>query len=539
MKTMKYRYYISAALLTMMLGTSSCVNDLDTVPLDKEEMISNVVFGKEISVYEESLAKVYAGFAIGGNAGGDSSQDVVGIDGGSQASFLRVLWNMQELASDIAHCAWTDPGIPEFNQVAWGASSPWIKGSYYRLFYQIGLSNAFLRETTDEKLAERGCDEAVKAKIKTYRAEARFLRAMCYEYALDLYRNVPFVDENSPIGNIPPKQISPQDLFNFIETELTQCADDMLAPTIGYSQDYGHATQAAAWAILTRLYLNAEVYIGQAKYTECITYCNKIINAGFQLEPEYIDMFRSDNHNSKEMILPIRYEGEETMTWGGMTAFLNWGASALKEQTNAKDGWQGVRAKSSLLRLFEKENESDADTRRSMLHTELTENIEITVQTDFINNGIPVAKYYNINKDGSLPPSKEAYIDFPLVRLGEIYLSYAEAVLRGGTGGDRATALKYVNDLRKRAYTDDAKAEISDNNLTLDFVLDERARELFYEAQRRTDLIRFNKYTSGDYVWPWKGGVAAGRAIDEKYKLFPIPSDDLGVNSNLVQNPGF
>ena len=97
------------------------MNDLDTVPLDKDELVSDVVFGNEPLAYEQSLAKIYAGMAIGGNSGGDSDQDVVGIDGGSQASFLRVLWNMQDLPSDIAHCAWNDPGIPEFNHISWGA----------------------------------------------------------------------------------------------------------------------------------------------------------------------------------------------------------------------------------------------------------------------------------------------------------------------------------------------------------------------------------------------------------------------------------
>lgn len=111
MKILKYKYILSAALLSTMLGVTSCVNDPDTVPLDKDELVSDVVFGKEIGAYEQSLAKIYAGLVIGGNAGGDSDQDVVGIDGGSQASFIRVLWNMQELASDIAHCCWNDPGI--------------------------------------------------------------------------------------------------------------------------------------------------------------------------------------------------------------------------------------------------------------------------------------------------------------------------------------------------------------------------------------------------------------------------------------------
>lgn len=539
MKTIKFKYLLPCALLGMMLGVASCVNDLDTVPLDKDELVSDVVFGNEPLAYEQSLAKIYAGMAIGGNSGGDSDQDVVGIDGGGQASFLRVLWNMQDLPSDIAHCAWNDPGIPEFNHISWGASSPWIKGSYYRLFYQINVANAYLRETAEDKLDARGCDASLKASIKTWRAEARFLRALSYEYALDLYRNVPFVDENSPIGSIPPKQIMAADLFNWIEKELTECVEDMLEPTVGYSQDYGHANKAAAWALLSRLYLNAETYVGQNKYTECITYAKKVIETGYQLEPVYVDMFKADNHLSNEMIFPVRYEGDQTMTWGGMTAFLCWGATATQEEVNAKGAWQGVRAKSSLYNLFLKESGSDADTRKAMLRTDLTTSLEIIDENTFQNNGIPVTKYFNVNKDGTLPPSKEAYVDFPLFRLGEIYLTYAEAVLRGGQGGDRATALRYVNDLRKRAYSDKTLAPISDSDLTLNFIIDERGREFFFEGQRRTDLVRFGLFTTAGYVWPWKGGTAKGKAVENFYNVFPIPSDDIGSNTNLKQNEGY
>ena len=539
MKILKYKYILSAALLSTMLGVTSCVNDLDTVPLDKDELVSDVVFGKEIGAYEQSLAKIYAGLVIGGNAGGDSDQDVVGIDGGSQASFIRVLWNMQELASDIAHCCWNDPGIPDFNHISWAASSPWIKGSYYRLYYQINLSNAFLRETTDDKLASRGCSEQVKASIKTFRAEARFMRALMYLYAFDLYRNVPFVDENSPIGSVRPQQIMKDQLFEYIESEMLACESDMLDPVVGFNDNYGHANKAALWAALSRLYLNADTYVGVNKYTECVTYSKKIISAGYQLEPVYGDMFRADNHLSKEMIHPLRYDGDQTMTWGGMTYLLCMGSSDMQSATNAKGAWQGVRAKSSLLKIFEKESNSTLDSRRSMLRTELTANVEIVDQSTFKDNGIPVAKFYNVNKDGSNPGSAEAYVDFPYFRLGEIYLNYAEAVLRGGTGGDRATALKYINDLRKRAYTDDSKAVIADADLKLDFILDERGRELFYEAQRRTDLIRFGKFTSNDYVWPWKGGSATGTGVASYFKVFPIPSDDMGTNTNLIQNEGY
>ena len=536
MKTYHIKKSLFLLLTGALLGTTSCVNDLDTQPLDKDELVSNVVFKAAITAYTQSLAKIYAGMVIGGNKGGDADQDVKGIDGGSQASFLRVLWNMQELASDMAHCAWNDPGIPDFNHLSWDSSSPWIKGSYYRLAYQINLANAFLRETTDDKLKSRGCNEQVKKTIKEYRAEARFLRALTYMYALDLYRNYPFFDENSPIGSKRPKQIMKKDLFNYVEKELLESEKSLAAPVVGWNENYGHANKAAAWAALSRLYLNAETYVGVKKYTECITYCKKIINAGYELEPKYADMFKADNDHSKEMIFPLRYEGDKTMTWGGMTALLCWGSSQFQEETNAKGAWQGVRAKSSLLKLFTNENEYKKDTRFSMLRLDGTKNVEIVKEGDFKDNGIPVTKFCNLNKNGSKPASNEAYVDFPLFRLGEIYLNLAEAVLRGGTGVTKNVAMGYLNQLRKRAYKDKTSAPIDDNNFTLKFLLDERGRELFFEAQRRTDLVRFGKYTSADYVWPWKGGVAEGKGVDDKYKVFPLPSDDIGSNLNLKQN---
>ena len=446
---------------------------------------------------------------------------------------------MQELASDIAHCAWNDPGIPGFNHLSWDASSPWIKGSYYRLFYQINLANAFLRETTADKLNNRGCSDEVKNKVARYRAEARFLRALMYQYALDLYRNVPFVNENSPIGNKRPQQIMKADLFKYVETEMKACEADLAAPAVGWNDEYGHANKAAVWAALSRLYLNAETYVGENRYTDCITYSKKVIGAGYQLEEKYADMFKADNDHSKEMILPCRYEGEETMTWGGMTAFLCWGSAEFQAETNAKGAWQGVRAKSTLYKMFTRENSFEKDSRSKMLRTEGTTNMEIVKEVDFKNNGIPVTKFYNINKDGSKPASSEAYVDFPLFRLGEIYLNLAEAILRGGQGATRAEALGYINDLRKRAYDDKLAAPIGDSDFTLNFLLDERGRELFYEAQRRTDLIRFGKYTSADYVWPWKGGVAEGKAVNDFYTVFPLPSDDVGSNENLKQNDGY
>ncbi len=541
MKTTKYTFLLIVFLAVLVAGFSSCLDDLNTIPLDKEELVSEVVFGNEIGPYQELLAKIYAGMAISGNSGGDGDPDVAGVDGGSQASFLRGLWNLQQLPTDEAHCAWNDIGIPDLNHISWTANNVFIKGFYYRLYYQINLANALLRETSEEKLSSRGVSAEDQNKIKAFRAEARFLRALSYYYLLDMFRNVPFVNEESPVGSTLPPQIKGNELFEYIEKELLDCEADMIEPFVGYDRAYyGRANKAANWALLSRLYLNAETYIGTAKYTESITYSKKILAENYQLDPVYANIFKADNHNSVEMIFPIRYEGEDTQTWGGMTFLLSsTEPSDMQAEVNAVGAWQGNRGTVSVLNTFQRENLHTSDARFSMVRIDKTENYDLTDPALFTNNGIPIVKFYNRNSDGSLPPSSIAYTDFPLFRLGEIYLNYAEAVKRGGTGGDAATALNLMNNLRKRSYANQGAATISAEQLTLDFLMDERGRELFYEAHRRTDLVRFGKFTAATYLWQWKGEVFSGRAVSDNFKIYPIPADDIGANQNLTQNPGY
>lgn len=534
MKTIKYKYLAIALLFGVSVAMTSCTDDLDTLPIDPNEQVSETVFGKELGAYKSSLAKIYAGYTISGNKAGDDESDVAGVDGGSQASFLRGLWNMQELPTDEAHCNWTDVGIDNFNYMNWNSGNVFIKGMYYRLYYQVNLANEFLRETTDEKLSSRGVEADVRSEIEVYRSDARFLRALAYYYLLDMFRAVPFVTENNAIGKEPPTQIQPKELFTYIETELLESQDALLEPFVGYNNKYyGRVTKAAAWSLLSRLYLNAETYTGVSKYTECITYSSKVIAVGYELEPKYEDMFKADNGNSKEMIFPIRYEGADTQTWGGMTFLIcSTVPSALQSDVNAQGAWQGNRARVSLLNVFKKETGYNDDTRFSMLKPDLADNIEIIDPTRY-KNGIPVVKYSNVNKDGSLPPSNIVYTDFPLFRLGEIYLNYAEAVLRGGAGGSTSTALTYVNNLRKRAYNNSPSASVS--SINEQFILDERGREFFFEAQRRTDLVRFNQLTTDSYIWTWKGNTFNGKSVDKRYNVYPIPADDMGSNPNLQQ----
>ena len=175
--------------------------------------------------------------------------------------------------------------------------------------------------------------------------------------------------------------------------------------------------------------------------------------------------------------------------------------------------------------------------RRAMFYTDGQEK-EIADISQF-TEGYAITKWKNITSDGQAGSDLTFMdVDFPMFRLADAYLMYAEAVVRGGSGGDIGTAVDLVNQVRARAYGD-ASGNISAEDLTLDFLLDERARELYWECHRRTDLVRFGQFSDGSYVWPWKGGVPEGTQTDSRYDIFPLPSSDVNANPNLTQNSGY
>ncbi|QCR23115.1 RagB/SusD family nutrient uptake outer membrane protein [Pontibacter sp. SGAir0037] len=517
--------YISALLLGCL---TACDTDLDLTPTNAT---TSVTVYSTPEGYKQVLAKVYGAFALTGNDGSGSS-DLGGIDAGT-SDFLRLYWNAQELTTEEAHVTWNDPGLPNFHNLNWTSGNIMLTGLYNRIFYQITVANEFIRESTDAKLSERGIAGADAEDIRHYRAEARFLRAFQYWVAMDLFGNPPFVTENDPIGKFMPPQISRAELFAYVESELLAIESMMVAPR---QNEYGRADQAAAWALLARLYLNAQVYTGEARYTDAITYAKKVIDSGYTLKSNYRELFLADNDvNNSETILSINYDVVNTQNYGGTTYIIN---AAVNAEMNPAafgvpgGGWGGVRSTKSLPFLFS--DYSGNTDKRAMFYGNKPEMDDPSAFSD----GLKVTKFRNITSTGATPQPGGTYVstDFPLIRLAEMYLIYAEAVLRGGTGGNTGTALEYINALRTRAY---GNASGNVGSISLDFILDERGRELYWEAFRRTDLIRYGRFTSGDYVWPWKGGVKEGRGVSDIYRLFPIPSSDLGANTNLVQNTGY
>lgn len=535
---------IKISYLLMLVATvllSSCLGDLDVTPIDPNDATSNNVF-KDEAAYKEALAKIYASYAISGqDGGGGGNPDIAGIDE-NFGNYLRQYWGLQQLSTDEAIIAWDDATIKNFHWQTWAPNDVFIAALYSRIFYTVTIANEFIRNVD---AALEGATGTFESDLQAYKAEARFLRAFSYWHAIDMFGNVPFITEENLPGAFFPERIARADLFTYIESELLDMEASL--PAAG-ANEYARADRGAAWMLLAKLYLNAEVYTGTDRNTDALTYINQVIGATYSLETTYENVFRADNNLSNEIIFPLAFDGTNTQQYGGMTFLLHASNGGGMPLNGIDGGWGGIRAIQDLPAKFglsasdfAGDSEFTTADSRGMFFFDPSSWTWDIANVGTFTEGVGVTKFKNISSDGSPAPNAHPTFvstDFPVFRLGDAYLMYAEAVLRGGSGGDAATALGYVNDLRERAYGD-ASGNITSGELTLDFILEERGRELYWEGHRRTDLVRFGQFTDGSYVWEWKGNVQAGTATDSYRDLYPIPSNDLNANPNLVQNDGY
>jgi hypothetical protein len=471
---------------------------------------------------------VYAGLATSGQQGPAGRPDIQGIDEGF-SQYVRLYWSAQELPTDEAVIAWNDIGLPELNTQMWAPSNVFVNALYYRIFFQVGMANQFLRETTDEKLTSRGASAELQATVNGYRAEARFLRALSYWHGIDLFGNIPLVTEDDPLGSTPPQQSTRAEIFSFLVDELNAIKADL--PTVG-AGSYGRGTRGAAAMLLAKLYLNSAVYTGTARYSEALTAAQEAITSGYTLDSNWRRMFMADNHTSPEIIFAVTQDGLRTQTWGGMTFLIHAsvGGSMNASEYGIDGGWWGLRVKQQAVNVFEA-----GDRRDDYFYTQ-GQNLVVANRENF-NDGYAAPKFSNRTSGGSAGShATHVDTDFPMFRLADAYLMYAEAAVRSNT--NRPQALSYVNALRQRAFGD-ATHNITDAQMTTDFILSERVRELFWEAHRRTDLVRYGLFTGGGYVWALKGGQPAGRATESFRDLYPLPANELVANPNLTQNPGY
>jgi len=530
---MKKHLLFISTIAFLLTGSYSCVNDLNVTPIDPNMSTAESVYQSE-SDFLAGLSKLYGNLAVTGQIGPAGDADIASNDEGAN-QYWRTYWIAQELPTDEAINGWADAGVPEMSQMTWTEFNYGISALYYRIIIQVTYANEFIRQANTNAKPEY-------TNLSTYVAEARFLRALAYWHALDLFGNgVPFVVEDDPVGSIPPKPAGTgpvgSELFNYIESELIDITSStgeqtLNEPRAGY---IGAANKAAAWMLLAKLYLNHKDYLGKEDieyYTKGRDQINNIISkGGYSLSSNYEHLFLADNHTEdNELIFLISQDGQAMKNYGGTTYLVNasiGGDKMIAKNYGTTGNWGGNRVTKALVNKFD-----PVDTR-AMWYTN-GQSLEITDQTEF-THGYACVKYKNLNKDGTSGSNVSegfADIDIPVFRLADAYLMLAEFDMRID-GAVSASALGYINELRTRGGI---STPLNASDIDLQFILDERARELYWEAHRRTDLRRFGLLTSGEYVWSFKGNDPNGIAVAERYNWLPIPNADLNANPNLKQN---
>lgn len=531
MKNIKYSIIF---IFTALMFFTSCVDDLNVEPKDDDTFLSDNFFNSPTS-YKQGLAGVYGNLSLTGITGPESSM-IKGLDAGT-SQYGRVLWYLQNLTTD--EVVWSyenDPGTKELQRNTWSSANPLVLGMFSRAMLEVAFANEYLRQTTSEKLSSRGVtDAALLNDIALYRAEVRVLRALAYYHLMDLYGKATFMSESDPVNYRGPQYDRAQ-LFSFIESDLLAVIPSLKAAR---TNEYGRVDKAVAQMILAKMYLNAEVYINQNRYNDCVTKCNEIIAGGYTLATNYLNNFKKDNHTSPEMIFTLQSDGSVTQSYGPTTVIINGQVGSIEGNGAAfgVGGWGGaLRLRKQFVEKFNG-SQFNTDARKTIISG--TRNIEIA---DIANKdqGYVLGKFSNISSTGVVGISSTFVdTDFPLFRLADVYLMYAECAVRGASNATMTQAVDYVNDLRERANAGSTAGNIGMSELTLDFLIDERSRELHWESHRRQDLIRFGKYTGGSYNWAWKGNSVNGIALAAHLKLFPIPDNSRATNPNLTQNTGY
>lgn len=549
------------------LCLTACVGDLDTMPLDDNQVVDAQVYSTEEG-YLGVLAKCYASLILTGQQGGDGGDgDLEGANEG-YSGYVRLLFYLQELCTDNFLMPSSSNGLRNCLNITWTPSTSVVTWTYQRLYMSIAYCNEFLRQCTPSEMKEYGVWDEMQDDYLAYRAEARFIRAYCYSMLCDLFGAVPLIDETVGVTDIPD-QVSREEIFEYAESELMSIlnGDDDDELTDAGENEYGRVDKAAAWFLLARMYLNSYTWIGENHYEDCYTYAKKVIDCGvYPLADDYRHIFLADNDECSEIIWPLVQDGERAQSSAGtnfyVKAFVNGAMDELYNTGVGSKGWGNVRSKTTLVDAFDEDDVyfdtedtwgDNKNDKRAQFMTALDgqtketwdENLEMT---STFTCGYGYIKWRNVTKEDEICESGDTYtsIDFPMFRTGDAYLMAAEALLR--LGKNRSEALSYVNEIRNRAYmsgsyaqsgiSSDVSGEITDAELDLDFILAERQREMASEITRRTDLIRFDMFTTG-YNWDWKNAERLGADVDDHYKLYPIPESELTNNPNLIQNDGY
>lgn len=497
----------------------ACTDELNTEP--KVELSLEQLLQQDPNAITGIMSKLYGSFALSGPNGSGSS-DI--SDDPGESPFLRGIVNLQEFTADGMKNRWGDNGLDQLTTTSnWDENNKFFRYLYNRVYYTVPQCNNLLVVLNSVNVDKK--EEVI--------SEVRFLRSLAYYYMIDCFGKGVLVTEEHNGVSAPLPEASRKELYDFVESELLAIEN-----TIASTNTYGRANKSVVRMLLAKLYINAQVYTGTPQYDKALQYVKKVIDeGGYTLSNDFVSNFSGDNQTSTEIIFPLIADSQVSQSFGNTTYIVNGSMNSATMNTiqfgnpGGNDAWGGHRATKAWYGLFGNLTTSP-DVRASLFWT-AGHTFEMTDYKEW-TNGYPSVKFRNSNFNSSSTPTVFSSTDFPLYRLADAYLMYAECFLRGG-GGTQNDALEYVNKVRDRSHA----TLISSSELTLNFILDERARELNLEGHRRTDLIRFGKFAGGSYLWPWKGNVQEGTAIPETYNLFPIPLNALEGNPNLTQNPGF
>jgi len=518
---------IYTVALASAMSFTACTGDLDVTPIDPnldtpEKVLSNT------QAYNQLLAKCYSALSVSSPDGDSGEPDIKSIDGGF-GQYLRALINLEELPTDEVIMNWNDQTIKDLHGLCWSTNDVFVTAAYGRMFYQISLCNEVIRQ-----IDKAGSNDAV---MQQYRAEARALRALTYYHIIDLFGNVPFVDETSQIGGGNPERITRSDLFNWLVADLEETVDKLPADPEKY-----RAGKGLCYMLLAKLYLNAQVYTGTANYQKCAEYCQKVIDLGYKLESanDYWKLFCADNDQylgvGHEIIFSVYQDHLNTKAYGGTTYLINAACGGVADYASdfglGGNGWGGFRVTPEFVNKFENDDQRGGSL---FYETKKGEGKAIKDVNDFEAGGYSYKKFVNFKADGSLLADANSFADtdFPVFRLGDVYLMLAECQVVGGVSCD---GIAKFNAIRNRAGVNPIASPTKDD------IIDERARELAWECHRRSDLVRFGLLTTDSYIWSYKGmnsNAGTPHSVDNKFNLYPIPSSDIMANSNLIQNPGY
>lgn len=523
----KIKSFIPAAatVLVMGLATVSCTSDLDVENINPKQT-------SQLDT-DALLNKIYSSFVLTGQQGPHGNQDIADLDEG-RSDLYRMSWEMNEFPCGEACWQWDDTGIPELIDKTWNADNPRVAGLYYRLFFSITLCNYYLDEVPDD-----GTEETQQK-----RAEVRFIRALIYSYVMDLYGNAAFTEH---VSLEPGVRYTRSEYFDFIVKELLDIEEDLAAPG---TLPYGRVDQVADWLLLSRMYLNAEVYTGTANWQAAKTYAEKVINNGYYHLNEntavnpttgeeytaYQMLFLADNDTNGaqyENIFPILNDGIQTQSHGSMH-FLVLASYAKRKDGNMDidipsgtdvswgkcleipgfvvDKFFGDEEAPAVTEKASDITDAAGDDRALFYTTGYTRNI--TDRSDE-SNGYACVKFRNVRSDGKLASALEKVdTDLPLMRIAEAYITYAEAETR--LNGSTTDAANKINALHRRAHA------TTKTNYTLEDIQDEWVKEFWFEGRNRIDQVRFGTYNIASYRY-----------------IYPLPNNDLTNNPNLKQNPGY